>query len=45
MITPRRAGERRHDRRHRHDVWLTFASQDVRDPLTGGFGALEILNE
>ena len=45
MITPRRAEERQHVRRHRQDAWLTFRAQDQADPFAGGFGALCILNE
>jgi quercetin 2,3-dioxygenase len=45
MITLRRAGERRHDRRRKHEVWLTFDAQDRTDPLADGFGALEVLDE
>lgn len=45
MITLRRAGERHHDRRRRHEVWLTFDAQDRTDPLADGFGALEVLDE
>ena len=45
MITLRRAKERRHDRRHKQDVWLTFYRQDRADPLADGFGTLEVLNE
>ena len=45
MITLRRAEERRHDRRRKRDVWLTFYPQDRSDPLADGFGALELLNE
>jgi redox-sensitive bicupin YhaK (pirin superfamily) len=44
MITLLRAQEREHDRRHKRDVWLTFPL-DLAHPLTGGFGALETLNE
>ena len=45
MITLRRAAERHHDRRRKHEVWLTFDPQDRTDPLADGFGALEILDE
>jgi quercetin 2,3-dioxygenase len=45
MITPRRAADRLHVRRHRQDAWLTFRAKDQADPFAGGFGALEILNE
>jgi redox-sensitive bicupin YhaK (pirin superfamily) len=45
MITLRRAGARHHDRRRKHEVWLTFDAQDRTDVLADGFGALEILEE
>ena len=45
MITLRRAGARRHDRRREQQVWLTFDAQDRTDPLADGFGALEGLDE
>jgi quercetin 2,3-dioxygenase len=45
MVTLRRANERHHDRRRKHDLWLTFWSPDRADPLADGFGVLEILNE
>ena len=45
MITLRRAAERQHDRRRKHEVWLTFDARDRADPLADGFGALEILDE
>jgi quercetin 2,3-dioxygenase len=45
MITLRRTGERHHDRRREHEVWLTFDAKDRNDPLADGFGALEILDE
>jgi len=45
MITLRRAQERRHDRRGRQRSWLTFYPQNRADPLAGGFGALESLDE
>ena len=45
MITLRRAGERHHDQRRKHEVWLTFDPRDRTDPLADGFGALEILDE
>ena len=45
MITLRRAGERRHDRRRDQQVWLTFDAQDRTDPLADGFGALAGLDE
>jgi quercetin 2,3-dioxygenase len=45
MITIRR-GKGRHFERHRKlEVWLTFHPQDREDPLAGGFGTLEFLNE
>jgi redox-sensitive bicupin YhaK (pirin superfamily) len=45
MITLRRAEERHHDLSHKHEAWLTFPAQDPADPLAGGFGALEYLDE
>jgi redox-sensitive bicupin YhaK (pirin superfamily) len=45
MITVRRTGERHHDRRRKHEVWLTFDANDRNDPLADGFGALQILDE
>ena len=45
MITLRRAGDRHHERRRRHEVWLTFDRKDRTDPLADGFGALEVLDE
>jgi redox-sensitive bicupin YhaK (pirin superfamily) len=41
----RRAKERHHDRRAKREVWLTFYPQGRADPLAGGFGSLEMLNE
>ena len=45
MITLRRAKERHHDSRRKHEVWLTFYAKDRSDPLADGFGALQILDE
>ncbi|HET6148529.1 MAG TPA: pirin family protein [Polyangia bacterium] len=45
MITLRRAGERRHERRRKQDTWLTFDPRDGPDPLDEAFGCLEILGE
>jgi redox-sensitive bicupin YhaK (pirin superfamily) len=45
MFRLRRASQRRHVRRRKHEAWLTFYPQDRAQPLAGGFGALEILNE
>src|SRR5687768_3813707 len=45
MITLRRADERRHIRRRKYEAWLTFDRQAPADPLSNGFGALELLNE
>jgi redox-sensitive bicupin YhaK (pirin superfamily) len=45
MITLRRTGERHHDRRRKHEVWLTFDEKDRNDPLADGFGTLQILDE
>jgi hypothetical protein len=45
MLTLRRIGARHHDRRRKHEVWLTFGPEDRTDPLADGFGALETLDE
>jgi quercetin 2,3-dioxygenase len=45
MITVRQASERHHEQRRKREVWFTFYGLDRADPLAGGFGALEILNE
>jgi redox-sensitive bicupin YhaK (pirin superfamily) len=45
MITLRRSGERHHDRRRKHEVWLTFDAKDRNDPLADGYGALQMLDE
>jgi len=45
MITLRRAKERQHQRRRRHEAWLTFHPQEGADTLPDGFGALGILKE
>lgn len=45
MLTLRRSKERHHDRRRKHEVWLTFYPKDRADPLADGFGALQTLNE
>ena len=45
MITLRRAEDRHHDRRGKREVWLTFYPRNPEDPLAGGYGALEILDE
>ncbi len=45
MITLRRAKDRHHDLRSKHEVWLSFSSRDRTDPLAGGFGTLETLSE
>jgi redox-sensitive bicupin YhaK (pirin superfamily) len=45
MITLRRTAERRHDRRRRQEVWLTFHPQGPLDSLGAGFGPLQALNE
>lgn len=45
ITTIRRAKERRHERRRKRDVWLTFYPQDRADPLANGFGTIEMLNE
>lgn len=45
MITLRRAQERRHERRRKQDVWLTFSPEQDSDDEVVGFGALAMLNE
>ena len=45
MITVRRAQVRYHGQTAKQETWLTFDPQDRADPLVGGFGTLEILNE
>lgn len=45
MILLRRAEERHHDRRRKHDLWQTFHPRDRADALCDGFGELEVLNE
>jgi redox-sensitive bicupin YhaK (pirin superfamily) len=45
MFTRRKAGERHHVRRHRHEVWDTFGPQDEAEPHVDGFGSLEHLYE
>jgi len=45
MITLRRAQDRHRDRRCRREVWLTFSPHERPDPLTDGFGVLEVLDE
>jgi redox-sensitive bicupin YhaK (pirin superfamily) len=45
MFTLRRAGERHHERRRKRDAWLTFYAPAGADPLAGGFGTLEVLDE
>lgn len=45
MITLRRTDQRRFERRGKREVWRTFAAENAADPLAGGFGALECLNE
>lgn len=45
MIKLRRAKERHRDRSRKQEVWLTFFPQQDGDPLAGGFGPLEILDE
>jgi hypothetical protein len=44
MIILRRAKDREYEQRRKHEVWLTFP-QGSADPLKGGFGTLETLNE
>lgn len=45
MIVVRRANERRHDRRGKQDLWLTFDARAQSDPLSRGFNGLQLLNE
>jgi redox-sensitive bicupin YhaK (pirin superfamily) len=45
MIALRRAEERHRGRRDKQQVWLTFYAKDAGDPLAGGFGDLEMLDE
>ncbi|MDP2359674.1 MAG: pirin family protein [bacterium] len=45
MISLRRAGERRQDRRRHHEVWLTFYPASGAEPLALGFGTLRTLDE
>lgn len=45
MIVLRRDEARRHVRRDRREVWLTFDPKDGEHPLALGFGALERLEE
>ena len=45
MIMLRRAEERHHVRRGKHEVWLTFHASDLEDPLADGFGTLQSLSE
>jgi redox-sensitive bicupin YhaK (pirin superfamily) len=45
MITLRRADERHHERRQRHEVWFTFPPRGGPDLFAGGFGALESIDE
>jgi len=45
MITLRRAAERHHIERIKHDRWITFYALDRADPLADGFGGLEVLTE
>jgi len=45
MTTIRRAKERHHDRRRKHEVWHTFHPEDRADAPADGFGSLESLSE
>ncbi len=45
MIVFRRGGERRQQRRHRQEAWLTFHPHDEADRLSQSFGPLQTLKE
>jgi len=45
IATIRRAKERHHERRRKREVWRTFYPRGRADPLAGGFGTIEMLNE
>ena len=45
MITLRRASERQHDQRNKHEVWRTFSWRSRAEQLADGFGSLEFLDE
>jgi len=45
MIAIRRVEDRRHVRRRKHEVWMTFFTQDGTDPFARGFGALATIDE
>ena len=45
MITLRRGGERRCDRRARREIWHSFGAPGREDPFADGFGTLEGLDE
>jgi quercetin 2,3-dioxygenase len=45
MITVRRAAERRHVRRGKHELWLTFWAQEHTGPIGDSFGRLAAFNE
>jgi redox-sensitive bicupin YhaK (pirin superfamily) len=45
MITLRRGDERHRERRQKHQIWFTFPPRGAPEPLAGGFGALEELQQ
>jgi redox-sensitive bicupin YhaK (pirin superfamily) len=45
MITLRRAKERCHDQRGKHDIWRMFYPQELPGPAADDFGVLATLNE
>lgn len=45
MIAVRKSRERHHDRRRKQEAWRTFYPSNREDPLAGGFGSLETLDE
>jgi quercetin 2,3-dioxygenase len=45
MMTVRRAEQRRHESGRTREVWHTFVANERADPLSHGFGILEMLNE
>jgi quercetin 2,3-dioxygenase len=45
MITFRENRQRQYDRRGKREVWRTFYPQDDSEPLAGGFGRIELIDE